>query len=235
VSRIPSVVDTCFQHKLLTKIHGQPSHESLQNVSTELKANASSVPSTLKGGQHGHLGLLLSDARCIITLPHAIPWATPGDPGPFVPPVAGTGPQIEVARDVWRGLKQDFELCQATDKALVAQLVKAIDPICLRAMLNHATGQCSGSVRAVLQQSFHTCSKVTPQQIKAKEMELHHKNYNISQPVDTVFNCIENLSDLADRAMSSSPMTDQQMIELACVVFSTSSARSATLELPTCH
>ena len=49
---------------------------------------------------------------------------SPGNPGPFLPPAAGTGPQIEAARDVWRGLKQDFEVCQATDKALIAQLVE---------------------------------------------------------------------------------------------------------------
>jgi hypothetical protein len=182
IARIPSVNDTYFQHKVLTKIHGQPSYESLQNVSTELKANASSVPSILGGGQHGHLGLLLSDAR-YATLPHSIPWATPGNPGLFVPPDAGTGPQIEAARDVWRGLKQVFELCQATDKALIAQLVQAIDPIYLRAMLNRATGQYSGSIGAILNHLFQTYGKVTPQQIKAKEMELYNMHYDISHVI----------------------------------------------------
>ena len=33
MNRIPSVNDTYFQHKLLSKIHGQPSYESLQAVS----------------------------------------------------------------------------------------------------------------------------------------------------------------------------------------------------------
>ena len=62
-SRIPSVNDTFFQHKVLTKVHGQPSYESLQILSTELKANAASVPSTLGGGLYGHLGLVLSLER----------------------------------------------------------------------------------------------------------------------------------------------------------------------------
>ena len=92
-------MSTYFQHKVLTEIHGgQPSYESLQALSTELKANAkSSVPSTLGGGQHGHLSLILLNA-CYIPLPHAIPWVTPGNLGPLsVPPVAGTGPKIEAA------------------------------------------------------------------------------------------------------------------------------------------
>ena len=218
MNRIPSVNDTYFQHKLLTKIHGQPSYESLQTVSTELKANASLVPSTLGGGQHGHLGLLLSVAR-YQPLPHTIPWVTPGNPGPFAPP-AGTGPQIEAARDVWRSLKQEFDVCQATDKALTAQLVDSIDPIYMRSMLNRVTGQYNGGIRAIVSELFFTYGKITPQQIKAKEMSVYNMHYDIVLPVDTVFNSIDDLSDLAEHAMSPSPMTEQQRIDLAYVIFS---------------
>jgi hypothetical protein len=48
---------------------------------------------------------------------------------------------------------------------------------------------------------------------------LYNMHYDISQPVDTVFNSIDDLSDLADHAMSPSPMTEQQMTDLAYVIF----------------
>jgi hypothetical protein len=216
LSRIPSVKDTYFQHKVLTKIHGKPIYESLQTVLTELKANASSVPSTLGGGNNGHLGLLLSNAR-YTALANTIAWVTPNNPGPFVPPLAGTAAQIEAAKDVWKELKQTFELHQATEKALIAQVVESIDPIYLRALLNRATGQYSVNIRALLAHLFTTYGKITPQQVKAKEMELYNMHYDISQPVDTVFNCIDDLSELADHA--GSPMSPQQMIDLAYVIF----------------
>jgi hypothetical protein len=73
-----------------------------------------------------------------------------------VPPNPGTGPQIAATSDVWQELKLQFELCQATEKALIAQLVDSTNPICLRAMLNRATGQCSGSIRAVILHLFST-------------------------------------------------------------------------------
>ena len=76
LSRIPSVNDTYFQHKLLTKIHGAPSYDSLQNLLIELKANAGSVPTTLGGGHHGHLSLIVSPER-YATLAHTIPWVNP--------------------------------------------------------------------------------------------------------------------------------------------------------------
>jgi hypothetical protein len=216
LSRIPSVKDTYFQHKVLTRIHGKPTYESLQNLLTELKANASSVPSTLGGGLHGHLGLLISDAR-YAALAHTIPWASPGNPGPFDPPTTGTAPQIEASKDVWKDLKQTFELCQATEKALIAQVVETTDPIYLRALLNRATGQYSSNIRDLLAHVFDTYGKITPQQVKAKEMELYNMHYDMSQPVDTVFNSIDDLSELSDHA--GSPMSPQQMIDLAYVIF----------------
>jgi hypothetical protein len=163
-----------------TRIHGKPTYKSLQNVLTELKANASSVPSTLGGRQHGHLGLLLSDA-CYTALAHTLQWVSPGNPAPFVPPLAGTGPQIEAAKDVWKELKQTFKLCQATEKALIAQVVKTIDPIYLQALLNCSTGKYSLHIPDLLYHLFTTYGKITPQQVKAKEMELCNMHYDISQ------------------------------------------------------
>ena len=108
---LPSVNDTYFQHKVLTRVHGQPTYKTLQTLlTTKIKANASSVPSTLGGGQYGHLRLILSAAR-YATLANTVPWVSPPNPGPFAPPAGGTGPQIEAAKDVWRELKLSFELC----------------------------------------------------------------------------------------------------------------------------
>jgi hypothetical protein len=104
MSKIPSVNDTYFQHKVLTKVHGTPTYETLMTLSTELKANASSVPSTLGGGLYGHLGLILSAER-YATLANSVPWINPGNPGPFAPPAGATAAQLEAAKDVWRELK----------------------------------------------------------------------------------------------------------------------------------
>jgi hypothetical protein len=106
-----------------------------------------------------------------------------------------------------------FEICQATEKALVAQIVEAVDPIYIRALLNRATGQYSSSIRAVVTHLFTTHGKIMPQQVKAKEQEAYGMHYIILQPVDTVFNNINDLSDLEEHA--NSPMSAQQQIDLA--------------------
>ena len=61
-------------------------------------------------------------------------------------------------------------------------------------------------------------AKLSPQQVKAKEVAIYNMHhYDISQPVDTVFNTIDDLVDLAEHALSA--MTPQQMIDMAYVIF----------------
>ena len=49
-----------FTHAALRQIHGNPTYNDIQHLYKQVKANAASVPSTLGGGQHGHLGLTTS-------------------------------------------------------------------------------------------------------------------------------------------------------------------------------
>ena len=88
---------------------------------------------------YGHLGLLLSATR-YATL-SATAFVTTLNPGPFDPPVLGTGPQIEAAKDVWREGKFTFELCQSTEKALIAKVVDAVDATYLAALQNVNTSR----------------------------------------------------------------------------------------------
>ena len=50
-----------FKCKTPTPIRGIPTHKALKRLKTELQANASSVESDLGGGNHGYLGLVLTD------------------------------------------------------------------------------------------------------------------------------------------------------------------------------
>ena len=54
-------INTAFEFPELTKIHDIPTYKLLKKVKDELKTNASKVQCDLDGGNHGHLGLLLSD------------------------------------------------------------------------------------------------------------------------------------------------------------------------------
>jgi hypothetical protein len=215
-NKLLNVTETYFQHKVLTKVPGKPTYDSLQQLQTEIKANAASVPSIFGGGLYGHLGLIVSPAR-YATLADTVPWVSPQNPGVFEPPESGTGPQIEAAREVWRDANFSFELFQATEKAIVAQIVEAIDLTFLRALLNRTTGQYSSGIHAIMKHLFTTYGRITPQQVKERELATITMHYDINQPVDVVFDAIEDLVDLAEHA--DSPMSLRQMIDMAFVIF----------------
>eukprot|EP00957_Ditylum_brightwellii_P056762 4301520-Ditylum_brightwellii.AAC.1 len=51
--------NTYFKNPDLTKIHGEPMTGSLLTLKNKKKANAMTVPTTLRRGACGHLGLIL--------------------------------------------------------------------------------------------------------------------------------------------------------------------------------
>ena len=50
----------CSEHTNLTRIHGEPTFESLHKERNEFKANKRSVYYHLWGGSQGHIGLILT-------------------------------------------------------------------------------------------------------------------------------------------------------------------------------
>eukprot|EP00957_Ditylum_brightwellii_P081235 6179592-Ditylum_brightwellii.AAC.1 len=49
-----------FEKPELTDVHGKPTMASLPTLRNETQANAQAVSTTLGGGRHGHLGLVMT-------------------------------------------------------------------------------------------------------------------------------------------------------------------------------
>ena len=88
--------DSYFEHPVLTMIRGGPTYETLHHLKNELKANASSVPTTLGGGNHGYLGMVLAPAEYHHILPN-YPFTRLPNPGVLVPNPNGTAARIASA------------------------------------------------------------------------------------------------------------------------------------------
>ena len=69
-----------FKFKTPTPIRGVPAYKTLNLLKLELQANASSVETDLGGGNHGCLGLVLTDAEHA-TISDTEPFAAPAYPG----------------------------------------------------------------------------------------------------------------------------------------------------------
>ena len=75
-------------------IVGRPTSQSLTELKQLLYENAATIPSNIGGGNHGHLGVIMPQAR-YLTLVGAT-WVPPLNPGvaPVIPP-GTTGPQLQ--------------------------------------------------------------------------------------------------------------------------------------------
>jgi hypothetical protein len=95
VPTVDSILES-FPTNPLTKIHGRPTYDSLNELRNELKSNASSIPTSRGGGGHGYLGLILSadDYNTAVGQPFNLPAAPPLQPNH---PAGATAAQIAEA------------------------------------------------------------------------------------------------------------------------------------------
>jgi len=112
-------------------------------LSKELKANVSSVPLVLGGGMYRHLGLLLP-TRQYATLSEEV-FKSPTNPGPFT--------------RLKRGI-------------LIAIVLYPVEPPYPATMRSSNKSQSGNNILKILQHLSSTYSHITPQQLKAKEMEI---------------------------------------------------------------
>eukprot|EP00957_Ditylum_brightwellii_P026251 1985859-Ditylum_brightwellii.AAC.1 len=77
-------ITKAFMHPVLPRIVGKPTYKNLYEVHKLLMKNASTISSTIRGGNHGHIGLVLEAPKCLqltgvafaVPLNHGpIPWA----------------------------------------------------------------------------------------------------------------------------------------------------------------
>ena len=101
-------------------------------------------------------------------------------------------------------------------KALISQIVSAINADFLTALRNCATNAIPGPVHLVLDYLKYTYEKVTPQLIDEKETLLRAINYTPASPIDTIFTAVEDLADYAE--LNGATMTQQQTIAKAYIM-----------------
>jgi hypothetical protein len=178
------------------KIEGQPNYDSLSALREVLKQNAASVSTDRGGGQHGYLGIILSDAMYATIAPNDA-FVRPAAPAntPTIP-AGGTAAAIaEAVRLHADELRQWREYVNLT-AALRLQLVKCIEPVYLRSQLNRHVGYANSTPRQLLEYLFLTYGKLTPQRL-SENHEAMTKPWSPNMPFEDLIDQIEVAMDMA--------------------------------------
>jgi type II secretory pathway component PulJ len=206
--------ETYFEFPELTKLPGEPTCESLFRLRNELKANAQSVYSNLSDGAHGHLALVLSDAQyALIT---DTPFNRPTHPGALAIPAPTTAAMATVLKEAHQESLRLFREVQGVEKALIQQIVQAVESPYLASIRDRASNSLQGTVRQILEHLQTVYGRVSPQMLEDREQELRNTTYNTQYPIDTVFNAVEDYVDFAE--LGSQPLTQRQIIAKAYVI-----------------
>eukprot|EP00957_Ditylum_brightwellii_P119750 9136048-Ditylum_brightwellii.AAC.1 len=127
-----------FEHPECTKIHGEPTTNTLINLQDEIRANAQTVDTILGGGANGHLGLVCN-ATTYATILGADPYIHPVNPDPLVTPGGATQLQIGQFRDQHAEALRLFQEVTNVKRTLINQIVQAMDLKYLKAVRNPVT------------------------------------------------------------------------------------------------
>ena len=109
----------------VTKIHRQPTIQDIDILDDELTAIASSFPSELGGGLHGHAGLVKTDADYEIFAP-GTPFVVPANPGVY--PLGNIPAAQRGQREAeHKALQTQFQTCIGVSKGLKDLILQAVD------------------------------------------------------------------------------------------------------------
>ena len=153
--------ETHFQHADLTPIRGEPKNETLKVLINELKANAQTVHSSLRGGANGHLGLVLMPQKYNLIAPNT-PYTRPPFPGALNIPQGTTNVQAQMMREAHEQAMREFHETETVHNALVQQVVKAIEPMYLKALRNPITQAFTVPLNLILQHLMTVYGKLNP-------------------------------------------------------------------------
>ena len=84
---IETIIDS-FPNQTIPAIEGEPKYETIKNVEKLLIENAASVHSTLGGGNHGFLGVILTPEKYQLVTGHTFEAHTNPRALPTLPPNA---------------------------------------------------------------------------------------------------------------------------------------------------
>ena len=193
-----------FPNKTLPVIQGETDYETINNMVQLLQDNAASPPTPLGGGQHGHIGLLMTPA--LYTTLSATAYVPPLNPG-IQPtwPAGSSQANRDLATTQYKSAHFIYDQHGNMDTALKTQILDCIDDTYLNELRNKYTGYLGVTTRDVLDHLLDRYGKISP-----AGLALNDKTFNTevdtTQPIDVYFRRIEDyVTYSADGGVAISP------------------------------
>ena len=201
-----------FKYPVPTPINGEPTNKTIKRLKQELRANSSSVETDLGGGDHGYLGLYLSDVEYANIIPQPTRFEAPVWPGTLTIDPAATAVEAVHAKEVHHEAMRIYRECKNVEKALLRHTQNALEHKYIEPLLNDDTGLIELDLPAVLKYLDENYGKVPSEEVKNLESEVLSLSFNPADPMVMLYRPIEQLQKLANSA--GIPYSLQQQLEI---------------------
>ena len=204
-----------FEYKVLLKIIGEPTFDKLHELFRQVKANTAAVPCTLGGGANGYLGMIVSPTQYQTVAP-GTPFVAPSAPGALVIDPAATQYQIMIAKTQHDTALREHQAYVLLQRSVIAQVQAAIEDKYTNAIRNRITGQLPGDIRVLKNHLFNTYGKINENELQEKYDSTLKMSYNISDPIDDIFNAVEDLCEIAE--LANDPYSERQQVKIGFLI-----------------
>ena len=179
-----------FPIKTLSVITGEPDYEIINTMIKDLYSNAASLQTTLGGGKHGHIGLVMSPV--LYATISEVPYIDPEDPGPDPTFAANAAAQTkENRRAEHKEHRRIFDNASNMADALKAQVIDTIDSPYLSELRNKYTGYLGVSTRDLLDHLLDRYGKITSADITKCKHRMEEP-LDTTEPIDVYFEKIDD-------------------------------------------
>lgn len=200
-------------HPELTRANDEPDYAilQLQEIFGKIYANAAEIPSKLGGGNHGHLGSVMTPTLYATISPK--PCTDPADPGPNpVYPAGATATQRESIKDTWQWDTATYTTNNNVQTVMKAFIVKALPKACLAKKMHRLTGLQGVSAYNPMQHLMKRYRKIM-EPIKQQAKKDFKEDYDPGQPIAIYFQRLDDGIQLANDAQI--PYTPAQILQQA--------------------
>ena len=234
---LPDYCEKYFEHKDLDRVRGKPTIDTIVRVLNQLKRNAQCVPTTLFGGNHGYLALIVTPTE-YTDLTGVTNIINPTNPGLFRPTTRTTTPvrtrstidtttennnrpldaaEIATQKATHNEQSHLYHEYRAMKTIFRNQIINAHDGKYLQA-LRDKTSMINKSIPDIINFLTARYGKVSAEEFEKRELEIKEYLYNPTEPIDSVYDKIEEFSDLCD--LINHKLTEQRKVHLAYLIIS---------------
>ena len=146
--------NTHFEFPELTRIQGVPTTADLITIKRQVRANCSTVHTTLGGNHHGHLGMACTP-EVYANVPNSDPYNQPASPQALAVQPGATQFQIQQTRDVHAEETRLFQEVLAVERTTIQQIIAIIDKKILKALRNPITNKITRTIPEILTYYFN--------------------------------------------------------------------------------